>query len=158
MTFRLTSGVREARDVSQPLKIMVAVGGTAKNGIDYNPKLARSVETPANQSSVTLDVLPLLDSLAEGEETVTVALMADRRGNHALGSSSSATVTVFDGEVPSIPGDLNNDGTVNALDFNILSENYGSTDCGNIADINGDCVVDIFDYNILQENYGQLRA
>lgn len=146
---------RKARDISQSLKLMVGVGGTAKGGSDYDPKIPKSIEIPANQSSVTLDIVPILDTLAEGEETVTVALKADRRGNYALGSLSSATVTIFEGAVPSIPGDLNKDGTVNALDFSILSENYGSTDCGNIADINGDCVVNIFDYNILQENYGR---
>lgn len=54
-----------------------------------------------------------------------------------------------------IPGDLNNDGIVNYLDYGILHNNYGKTNCGNVADINGDCTVNYLDYGILHQNYGQ---
>ena len=55
---------------------------------------------------------------------------------------------------PSIPGDLDNDNDVDIFDYNILLENFGNTNCGNVADIDGNCKVDIFDYNILLENFG----
>lgn len=54
-----------------------------------------------------------------------------------------------------IPGDLNYDGTVNDLDYNILQANYGIRNCGNVADINGDCMVNILDFGILHENFGR---
>jgi len=54
-----------------------------------------------------------------------------------------------------ITGDINCDGTVNILDYQILSTNFGATNCGNQADIDGDCDVDIFDYNLLVGNFGK---
>ena len=58
-----------------------------------------------------------------------------------------------------IQGDLDRDGDVDIFDYNILIENFGSTNCGNIADIEpsggGDCDVDIFDYSIMIENFGK---
>lgn len=58
-----------------------------------------------------------------------------------------------------LPGDLDKDGDVDIFDYNILLENFGKTNCGNVADISppagGDCKVDIFDYNILIENFGK---
>ena len=56
---------------------------------------------------------------------------------------------------PEIRGDLDQDGDVDIFDYNILIENFGNTNCGNVADINSDCKVDIFDYNILVENFGR---
>ena len=56
-----------------------------------------------------------------------------------------------------LEGDIDQDGDVDIFDYNILIENFGSTDCGNVADINGDCKVDIFDYNALIENFGTFQ-
>ncbi len=55
----------------------------------------------------------------------------------------------------SIQGDLDKDGDADIFDYNILTTNFGSTNCGNIADIDGNCKVDIFDYNILVSNFGK---
>jgi len=54
-----------------------------------------------------------------------------------------------------LAGDLDKDRDVDIFDYNILIENFGNTNCGNIADIDGNCKVDIFDYNILVENFGK---
>ena len=51
-------------------------------------------------------------------------------------------------------GDTDSDGDVDIFDYNILIENFGSTNCGHLADLNDNCKVDIFDYNILLENFG----
>ena len=56
---------------------------------------------------------------------------------------------------PTLPGDIDGDNDVDIFDYNILIENFGNTNCGNVADINSDCKVDIFDYNILVENFGK---
>ncbi len=50
----------------------------------------------------------------------------------------------------SLKGDLNGDGKVNLLDYNIFLRNYGKTG-SNKADFNGDKRVDVFDYNLLLE-------
>jgi hypothetical protein len=58
-----------------------------------------------------------------------------------------------------IPGDANQDGRVNILDFSILSDAYGSQ-LGDsrynwCADFNGDGFVDAQDFAILQAHYGE---
>ena len=53
-----------------------------------------------------------------------------------------------------IQGDLDADGDVDILTYNILTSNFGATG-SNVADIDGDGYVDIFDYNILVENFGK---
>jgi len=57
---------------------------------------------------------------------------------------------------PSIPGDLNGDGVVNAQDLAILLSFWGScADCGDcIADLNGDCVVNAQDLAELLSYWG----
>jgi hypothetical protein len=57
---------------------------------------------------------------------------------------------------PNLPGDLNNDNTVNIQDLSILLSNYGTTNA--TADINGDGTVNILDMSILLSNYGKSAA
>jgi len=56
---------------------------------------------------------------------------------------------------PTLPGDLDKNGVVDIFDYNLMIENFGNTNCGNVADIDGNCKVDIFDYNLLVENFGK---
>ncbi len=56
---------------------------------------------------------------------------------------------------PVIPGDLNGDGKVDALDYDIYLANVDKTGCSNTADINGDCMINTNDYNIIHNNYGK---
>jgi hypothetical protein len=58
---------------------------------------------------------------------------------------------------PNLPGDLNNDNTVNITDMSILLSDYGTTDPTKIAqaDINGDHGVNVLDLSILLSNYGK---
>jgi hypothetical protein len=52
-----------------------------------------------------------------------------------------------------IQGDINKDGTVNVLDFTLLSNAFGT---GSVeADINGDGIVNILDFTILSNNFGK---
>ncbi len=57
----------------------------------------------------------------------------------------------------SIPGDMNSDGVVNSLDFNILAIGFGSS--GNPrfrnGDATGDGVVNASDFNVLAVNFGK---
>lgn len=54
---------------------------------------------------------------------------------------------------PSLPGDLNNDNTVNITDMSILLSNYGTSN--STADINSDGTVNVLDMSILLSNYGR---
>ena len=54
---------------------------------------------------------------------------------------------------PNLPGDLNNDNTVNVTDMSILLSNYGTANTS--ADINGDGTVNVLDMSILLSHYGQ---
>lgn len=58
---------------------------------------------------------------------------------------------------PNLPGDLNNDNTVNITDLSILLSDYGTTDPTKIAqaDINSDGTVNVLDMSILLSHYGQ---
>lgn len=55
---------------------------------------------------------------------------------------------------PSLPGDLNNDNTVNVTDLSILLSNYSTAN--STADINADGTVNIFDLSILLSHYGNV--
>jgi hypothetical protein len=54
---------------------------------------------------------------------------------------------------PNLPGDLNNDNTVNIQDLSILLSNYNTSN--STADINSDGTVNVLDMSILLSNYGQ---
>lgn len=55
-----------------------------------------------------------------------------------------------------VPGDINRDSIVNALDYVILFENFSHSPIPDPrADINGDGAVNALDYTILFENFGQ---
>lgn len=54
---------------------------------------------------------------------------------------------------PNLPGDLNNDNTVNIQDLSILLSNYGTSNTA--ADINSDGTVNVLDLSTLLSHYGQ---
>ena len=54
---------------------------------------------------------------------------------------------------PNLPGDLNNDNTVNITDMSILLSNYGTSNT--TADINSDGTVNVLDLSVLLSHYGQ---
>lgn len=58
-----------------PLNISLSYGGQAINGIDMQP-LPLNVVIPANDSFVTVNVIPLMDGLPEGIETIKIYALA----------------------------------------------------------------------------------
>jgi len=54
---------------------------------------------------------------------------------------------------PNLPGDLNNDNTVNIQDLSILLSDYNTSNTA--ADINGDGTVNVLDMSALLSHYGQ---
>jgi len=58
--------------------------------------------------------------------------------------------------IPIIPGDLNDDGSVNVIDLGIMASYYGTLSGATRqqGDLNGDGIVDVIDLGILSVNYG----
>lgn len=98
-----------------PLEIFYALGGTARNGVDYSSLSGRAT-IPAGSRSVVIDVLPIDDEQIEPSETVIAHLLlppapAPQPGSGSVGGSPTmpmprppyllcsnvtATVTILD--------------------------------------------------------------
>jgi hypothetical protein len=63
-------------DTTLPLFVPISVGGSATPGTHYSAPPA-SVTIPAGQTSATLPITPVSDSLAQGDRTVSVSVAAD---------------------------------------------------------------------------------
>jgi hypothetical protein len=90
-TFTLTRSGPTTAD----LTVNFSLSGTAESGSDF-ASTGTSVVIPAGQSSAAVTVSPLDDALLEPAETVILTLAAS--SSYALGSSSTATVTINDDE------------------------------------------------------------
>ncbi len=65
------------------------IGGTATNGVDYTA-IPNSVTIPAGQTSASLTIVPLLDGIPEGPETVILDIQTSPCTNEII------TVTIVD--------------------------------------------------------------
>lgn len=92
-TFTVT---RSGGDTAASLFVSISRDGTAQNAVDYQRLGGSSflVVFPANEVSVTVDVLPLLDNLVESPETVAMTLIATQ--SYSVAGSGTATVTIAD--------------------------------------------------------------
>jgi len=88
-------------NTSLPLTVLFTVSGTATPGSDY-VALASPVTLQPGAASTNISVIPLDDLIAEAAETVIVTLSTS--SDYAIGSPSSATVTIADNDniAPSI--------------------------------------------------------
>ena len=91
-TFR----VSRTGSTSGALTVYYAVSGTATSGSDYN-SLSGSVTIASGSSTGTITVTPINDTVVEGNETVIVTLSANAA--YAIGTPSSATVTITSDDV-----------------------------------------------------------
>jgi hypothetical protein len=82
------------------LEVSYTVGGTATAGADY-VALSGVVSFGLGESSVSVQVVPIDDDLVEGNETVTVTLVAG--DGYTLGALTSATVTIIDNDEAPLP-------------------------------------------------------
>jgi hypothetical protein len=119
-------------DTADPLQVNYALSGGATNGIDY-AALPGSITIPAGASTAQIPLTPLVDSLAEGDETATLTLASDFA--YSTGAAPSAAVTIHDRPIdqwryaifttseladPAIGGDLDDpdgDGLVNRFEY-----------------------------------------
>lgn len=82
--------------------VSFSITGTANHaGSDYTPLLASPVTVAPGTRTATLTITPVNDNLLEGDETITVTLASG--ANYVVGTPSSATITIFDDEVPEVP-------------------------------------------------------
>jgi hypothetical protein len=96
-----TGAFRVARtgSTAAALTVKYTVAGTATPGTDYQ-RLSGSVIIPAGATFATVTVTPINDTLMEAPETVVATLAAGT--GYAVGSPSSATVTIASDEVVQI--------------------------------------------------------
>ena len=91
------------------LTVRVNITGTAANGIDYNT-IASSITIPAGASAANIDVIPINDTLVEGEETVTVSLAPGTgytfESAYNTGRRSSASMTILDDDLVEMSNDM----------------------------------------------------
>lgn len=85
--------LRESGSLLDQLALQIEVGGTAVEGVHFLP-LARTVIIPANRRSVSLPVIPVPDSLAQGTRRVEITLLPDRF--YTVGANASATAFILD--------------------------------------------------------------
>jgi uncharacterized protein (DUF1800 family) len=86
-----TFTVTRSGDMSEPLTVSYAVGGTAVNGSDY-AELPGTVTLPAYVSTATITVAPS-PSLSSGVAS-TVVLTLSPSGGYTVGPAGAATVTI----------------------------------------------------------------
>lgn len=91
-----TYTINRTGSTNEALVVSLSYSGSASSGSDYS-SLPTQVTIPAGQSSVTLTVKPLDDSLAESTESVIATLQSS--GTYNLDSvRSAATVTIADND------------------------------------------------------------
>lgn len=72
----------------------VAAGAGQATAADFTPAIGTAVVIPSSQSFVDITITPVLDSLGEGNETLTLTLFDT--GSYDVGSPDTATVTIAD--------------------------------------------------------------
>jgi hypothetical protein len=92
-----TNGViRIRRNVARPtaLRVDYALGGIARNGIDYRA-LSGSVIIPRNRTYIDINIRAFRDNLAEGNETVILTVRPNSSA-YNVGSNNSGAVIIRD--------------------------------------------------------------
>lgn len=65
---------RVSGPVDVPVNVTFSLSGTAQNGIDYK-EVPTSIQIPAGSDHVSIQIVPIPDDLAEGEETVVLSIL-----------------------------------------------------------------------------------
>lgn len=105
-------------DSSQALTVGYSVGGSASQGSDYVSP-SGSVTIGAGQTSATVSISIIDDSIDEADETVVVSV--NDGSNYDVGSPSAATATILDNDLPG-PGSAIISGSVFIDEVNNIAE------------------------------------
>lgn len=87
--------VQLSAPLSTNVTLVFTLGGTATPGADF-VAVPTSVTIPAGQTTATVVITPLPDSLLEPTETVVLTLVSSSDPAVVVGQPSSATVTILD--------------------------------------------------------------
>jgi hypothetical protein len=114
---------------AEDLVVPYTLSGTATKGTDYS-SLSGKATILAGRTSTTVDIIPVDDLLAEGNETVVLTLGSGTR--YRLSTlAHDATVTIADNEptvaVSATVANANEQGPTSGL-FTVTRNNKGSTD------------------------------
>ena len=115
---------RSGGDLTRPLAVLFAMGGSATNCFDYI--CIHSIVIPANQAAVHVPVTVLQDTLSESAETVFLNLMPDP--GYVI-ATPSAVVTIANGPPPA-----NAPPSVNAGANQTITLPAGATLAGKVTD------------------------
>lgn len=95
--------VLRSGSTSNALTVNYAISGTASNGADYE-QLSGVVTIPAGAHSADIKIIPIDDELAEGIETVVLALvpspLANVTSDYMVGWPNRAAAIIVDNDVP----------------------------------------------------------
>ncbi len=91
--------ISRSSSTSVDLTVNYTLGGSAKNGIDYQA-LPGSVIIPAGASSAAISLTPIDDGIYDGNQTATVDLSGGAL--YTVGSPNAATVTIVDNILPAV--------------------------------------------------------
>lgn len=80
-----------------PVTVNYTVGGTAVNGTHYTT-IPTSVTVPAGETNASIYILPIDNSDTVSNRTVVLTLTSG--ANYVVGSSNTATVTIFNDDLP----------------------------------------------------------
>ena len=127
---------RSGGNLAAALSVPATISGTATNGGDY-AVINTPFSIPANQTSTTVTVVPIVDALSEGNETVILTVQASAA--YTLGAQSAATVTISDGAAPS--ADIAMSMTTNnpnptigeAIQFDVNAQNLGPSNATGVV-------------------------
>ncbi|MCY2924576.1 MAG: dockerin type I domain-containing protein [Planctomycetota bacterium] len=76
--------------------------------------------------------------------------------NNSTGDDVSTDYALAWRNRPTLPGDVNLDGQVGLLDYNVIKMNFGATNATwDMGDLNADGQVGLLDFNIVKANFGQ---
>ncbi|HNQ88839.1 MAG TPA: Calx-beta domain-containing protein [Verrucomicrobiota bacterium] len=94
---------RESADLSQPLEVPFRLSGTAHPGTDYQSDLLGQgkVTIPADETSVTVPVVPMDDLIGEPIETVLVTLTGNPACDMRLGIAAEVQIA-DDADIPAV--------------------------------------------------------
>ncbi len=88
--------ISRAGNTNSPLTVYYNIGGTAVNGVDYQP-LASSLTLPAGVAFTNVNVMPKTNSQPVGNKTVVLSLAAS--AGYAIGPLAATTITIADAPI-----------------------------------------------------------
>jgi MYXO-CTERM domain-containing protein len=107
-------------------------------------ELNRVIDSSVSLGGRIISSLDMTTTAVAGNKLVFKADFTD-------GTSGVYTASLFPTRVP---GDVNNDGKVDAADFAIVQKNLGASGGRSLGDLNGDGTIDFLDFQVLERNFG----